>query len=105
MRFKDLDPILHQQLRLQIISLLAGTEKAEFNFLLEETGASKGNLSIQIKKLQEVGYIEVVKGYRNNYPLTECSLTPKGRMAFEIYVDSIENYFRAVNKDSGKKKS
>ena len=60
-RFKELDPILHSQLRLAVISLLVGTEVAEFTYIREQTGATAGNLSIQITKLKEAGYIEVNK--------------------------------------------
>ena len=67
-RFKDLDPILHSQLRLAVMSLLAGTEMAEFTYIREETGSTAGNLSIQITKLKEAGYIDVTKRFRNNYP-------------------------------------
>jgi DNA-binding transcriptional ArsR family regulator len=90
--FKDLDPTLHSQLRLAIISLLMGVESAEFTFLQEKTGATAGNLSIQITKLKEAGYIEVTKKFRNNYPLTLCSITPLGRQKFIDYVSSLKEY-------------
>ncbi|MCB0806456.1 MAG: transcriptional regulator [Bacteroidales bacterium] len=92
--FKDLDPLLHNQLRLSIISLLIGVESAEFNFLLEKTGATRGNLSVQINKLKEASYIDVKKGFRNNYPLTTCKITPVGIDAFEKYVEAISGYLR-----------
>jgi len=92
----ELDPLLHQQLRLQIISLLAGVETAEFNYVLEETGATKGNISVQIKKLQSANYIEVKKSFRNNYPLTTYSLTEKGHAAFEKYITVLETYFNKL---------
>lgn len=90
--FKDLDPILHSQLRLAIMSLLISLESAEFNFLLEKTEATKGNLSVQIGKLKKAGYIEVTKSFRNNYPLTTCKITPKGVDAFKRYVDALKGY-------------
>lgn len=90
--FKELDPLLHSQLRLQIMSLLVSVEEAEFTFLLEETGATKGNLSVQITKLKEAEYIEVKKTFKNNYPLTTCKLTKKGVNAFEEYVAAIKEY-------------
>ena len=90
--FKDLDPLLHSQLRLAIISLLIGVESAEFTFLQEKTGATAGNLSIQITKLKEAGYIEVTKKFRNNYPQTLCSITPLGRQKFVEYVSSLKEY-------------
>ena len=90
--FKDLDPILHSQLRLSIVSILMSVEEANFNFIKEKTQASSGNLSIQIKKLQEAGYIGVVKTFKNNYPNTSLSITKKGMEAFENYVNSLKNY-------------
>ncbi len=90
----DLDPLLHNQLRLSIMSLLIGVEKADFNFLLEKTGASRGNLSIQIKKLKESNYISVEKSFVNNYPKTECSVTKAGIKAFEGYVAGISTYLK-----------
>lgn len=90
--FKELDPLLHNQLRLSIMSLLMNVESAEFSFLLEETKASKGNISVQISKLKDAGYIEVKKTFRKNYPLTTCNITPKGIEAFEKYVQAITGY-------------
>ncbi len=92
MMFKPLDPLLHSQLRLAIMSLLIGLESAEFNFLLQETQASKGNLSIQLKKLEEAKYIRIKKSFRNNYPLTTVSITQRGIKAFEQYVNDIKKY-------------
>ena len=91
-RFKELDPIIHSQLRLAVISLLAGTEMAEFTYIREQTGATAGNLSIQITKLKEAGYIDVTKKFRNNYPQTLCSITPLGRAKFAEYVNSLKDY-------------
>ncbi len=92
--FKELDKHMHQPLRLKIMSLLVSLESAEFNFLLEKTKATKGNLSIQLKKLKEVGYIQIDKQFRNNYPLTTCKITPKGIDAFEAYVEAISGYLK-----------
>lgn len=92
MRFRELDPLLHSQVRLAVISLLMGVESAEFAFLLECTGTTKGNLSFQLTKLKEAGYIEVQKSFRGNYPLTTCRITGTGKKAFEVYVDSISDY-------------
>ena len=94
MMFKDLDPLLHNQLRLSIMSLLISAESAEFKFLLEKTKATRGNLSVQINKLKEAGYIEVKKSFRNNYPLTTCKITKTGIKAFENYVDALTGYFK-----------
>ena len=89
-----LDPLLHSQLRLVIMSLLIGLESAEFNFLLEKTEASKGNLSIQLKKLEKANYVKIKKSFRNNYPLTTVSVTKTGINAFENYVDAIKKYIK-----------
>lgn len=92
--FKDLDSLLHNQLRLSIISLLMNVESAEFNFLLEQTKATRGNVSVQINKLKEAGYIEVIKSFRGNYPLTTCKITKTGLSAFEKYVEAISGYLK-----------
>ncbi len=92
MQFKDLDPLLHQQLRLSVMSLLMSIEEAEFSFLLEKTEATSGNLSIQITKLKEGGYISVTKKFRKNYPLTLCRITPLGRQKFTEYVNALKDY-------------
>jgi DNA-binding transcriptional ArsR family regulator len=92
--FKDLDPLLHNQLRLSIISLLISVVEAEFQFLKEKTGASAGNLSVQVQKLKDAGYIDIEKSFKNNYPLTTCKITRKGIKAFEKYVDALKTYFK-----------
>jgi len=92
--FKDLDPLLHNQLRLSIISLLMNVESAEFNYLLNQTKATRGNVSVQINKLKEAGYIEVTKSFRDNYPLTTCKITKVGLNAFEKYVEAISGYLK-----------
>jgi DNA-binding MarR family transcriptional regulator len=93
-RFKDLDPLLHSQLRLAIMSLLIGNEMAEFTYIREQTGATAGNLSIQITRLREAGYIDVTKRFNNNYPQTQCSITPLGRQKFTEYVNDLKDYLK-----------
>ena len=90
--FNDLDPILHSQLRLAVISLLISVKEAEFLFLKEKTNATAGNLSVQIQKLKEAGYIDVVKQYKENYPQTICKITAAGISAFELYVKNLQTY-------------
>ena len=90
--FSDLDPILHSQLRLSIVSILMTVDEANFNFIKESTKATSGNISIQIKKLRDAGYIEVEKSFKNNYPNTTISITSKGREAFENYVNNLKKY-------------
>jgi len=95
--FKDLDPILHSQLRLAVMSLLIGVKEAEFTFLKEQTNATAGNLSVQIQKLKEAGYIDVIKQFKDNYPQTICKITASGITAFELYVKNLQSYL-SVNK-------
>ena len=92
--FKDLDPILHSQLRLAVVSLLISVKEAEFTFLKEKTGATAGNLSVQIQKLKDAEYIEVQKQFKDNYPQTICRITPKGIDAFELYVKNLQSYLK-----------
>ncbi len=90
--FKDLDPVLHSQLRLAIVSLLMNNQEAEFTTIKERTNATAGNLSVQINKLREAGYIEVVKDFKDNYPHTLCKITSAGKEAFDNYVKSLQSY-------------
>lgn len=90
--FKELDPILHSQLRLAVMSLLISVKEAEFTFLREKTNATAGNLSVQIQKLKDAGYLEVKKNFKNNYPQTVCKITPAGIKAFEEYVKNLQAY-------------
>ena len=92
--FKDLDPILHSQLRLAVMSLLISVKEAEFTFLKEKTAATAGNLSVQIQKLKDAGYIDVTKQFKDNYPQTICKMTPQGIKAFEAYVKSLQDYIK-----------
>jgi DNA-binding transcriptional ArsR family regulator len=96
-RFKELDPVLHSQLRLAVVSLLIGTEAAEFTYIREQTGATAGNLSIQITKLKEAGYIDVEKKFRNNYPQTICRITPLGSRKFAEYVNVLKDYLNPAD--------
>ncbi len=100
--FKDLDPLLHQQLRLSIISLLASVKEAEFTYLKDKTQATAGNISVQINKLADAEYISVTKSFRANYPLTTCKITAKGLTAFENYVKALQDY---LPPSAAKKKS
>ena len=90
--FKDLDPILHSQLRLAVMSLLIGVKEAEFTFIREKTNGTAGNLSVQIQKLKDAGYIDVTKQFKDNYPQTLCKITPSGIKAFEEYVGNLQSY-------------
>ena len=101
--FKELDPILHSQLRLAIVSILMSVKEAEFTFLREQTNSTAGNLSVQINKLKDAGYIDVLKLFRDNYPLTVCKMTDEGKKAFEMYVMSLQGYLTAGNGKKMKK--
>jgi DNA-binding MarR family transcriptional regulator len=92
MAFKDLDPLLHSQLRLAVMSVLLSVESAEFTFLKEKTGSTAGNLSVQLDKLSEAGYISVEKTFKGKKPLTTCRITRKGIKAFEDYVSALKQY-------------
>lgn len=92
--FKELDPILHSQLRLAVMSLLISVKEAEFTFIKEKTNATAGNLSVQVQKLKEAGYIEVIKEFKDNYPNTTCHITPAGIKAFEEYVKALQEYLK-----------
>lgn len=93
--FPKLDPLLHSELRLAIISILAGVEEADFNYLKEQTGASSGNLSVQIDKLAEAGYISIEKGFKGKMPRTTCKITSSGMEAFRSYVKALKKYLVA----------
>ncbi len=90
--YKELDPLLHSQLRLAIMSILIASEEADFVFIREKTGATAGNLSVQIEKLKEAGYITVKKTFRGKMPRTVCRKTPAGTDAFEKYVEALRGY-------------
>lgn len=91
---KPLDPLLHSELRLAIVSILIGVEEADFVYIRTETGATAGNLSVQIDKLQKAEYIEAEKGFRGKMPRTVCRITDKGRKAFADYVDTLRGYLK-----------
>lgn len=90
--FKELNPILHSALRLAVISLLSGVESADFNYLREKSRATAGNLSVQIEKLRQAGYITVEKRFRGKIPQTVCRITDSGRNAMEEYVNALSTY-------------
>jgi len=96
--FKDLNPILHSQLRLAVMSLLISVKEAEFIFIKEKTNSTAGNLSVQIQKLKEAGYIEVTKDFKDNYPNTTCKITKQGIAAFEDYVKALQEYLKVGQK-------
>lgn len=90
--FPPLNPVLHSQLRLAIVSLLVQYHEADFRLLVQKTQATAGNLSVQLGKLRDAGYIEVQKQFRNNYPQTICRILPEGENAFKAYASAISSY-------------
>ena len=90
--FKELNPLLHSELRLGIMSILLSVEEADFVFIREKTGATAGNISVQIEKLSEAGYIEVQKGFAEKRTRTVYNITKKGVDAFEEYVEALKSY-------------
>lgn len=92
--FKELDPLLHSQLRLAVVSILMSVEEADFVFLREKTGSTAGNLSVQIDKLNEAGYIDVNKFIDGKRPRTVCKITQKGIDAFDAYVKALSGYIK-----------
>lgn len=97
--FKELDPLLHSQLRLAIVSLLLSVEEADFVYIKEMTNATAGNVSVQIDKLNEAGYIEVRKFIDGKKPRTVCKITNVGIEAFDKYVKALQGY---INKEGNK---
>lgn len=89
---KELDPLLHSQLRLAVMSILMNVGEADFVYLKEKTDATAGNLSVQLDKLSSAGYISMEKGFVGKKTRTVCRVTEQGRKAFEEYVDTLKEY-------------
>lgn len=89
---KELNPLLHSQLRLAVMSILMNVEEADFVYLREKTESTAGNLSVQLDKLSSAGYISVEKGFVGKKTRTTCQITEEGRKAFEKYVDALKQY-------------
>jgi hypothetical protein len=96
--YKALNPLLHSELRLAAMSLLVSLQEADFNFILEQTKSTAGNLSVQIDKLQKANYIEVIKTYKGKRPQTICKITLGGITAFEEYVEALKDYIGTNSK-------
>lgn len=94
---KPLDPLLHSELRLAIMSILISVESADFVYIRKQTGATAGNLSVQLDKLSKAEYISVDKGFNGKIPRTTCSITNEGRRAFAAYVETIKEYLEPRN--------
>lgn len=81
----NFDRLIHEPSRLAIMAVLFVTQSADFKYLLNATGLSKGNLSAHLRKLEGGGYLTITKGFKGNYPHTTCALTKEGRKAFKAY--------------------
>tara|TARA_B100000614_G_C14552435_1_gene494426 strand:+ start:565 stop:1017 length:453 start_codon:yes stop_codon:yes gene_type:complete len=93
---KNLNKVFLNQIRLEVMSILLTVDNCNFSFLKEKTNASQGNLSIQLKKLKNAGYIKIEKTFQNNYPKTKCRITSRGKKSFEHFFNTLKAY-----KDSG----
>lgn len=92
-----IDRVIHEPARLMIVALLSTVASADFLFLQRETGLSKGNLSVQLSRLEEAGYVQIEKTYRGKIPLTLCQLTKAGRNAFQGYCKQLRHLVEATN--------
>lgn len=82
---QQFDRFIHEPSRMAIMAVLFASENADFKYLLNTTGLTKGNLSAQLRKLEEAGYLTITKGFKGNYPHTTCAITKEGRKAFKDY--------------------
>ncbi len=90
----ELDPLLHSQLRLAVMSILMAVEEADFVYLRQQTESTAGNLSVQLDKLSTAGYISIEKGFQGKKTRTVCRVTERGREAFRNYVETIRKYLK-----------
>ncbi len=97
-KFSSLDPVIHSQIRLAVLSILISVEQADFNYLKKTIGTTDGNLSIHLSKLEEAGYIAIKKSFQGKKPLTTCSITENGKDAFANYLKALEDYIPSAKK-------
>ena len=95
----NLDRLIHEPARLAIVAVLSACESADFKYLLNETGLTKGNLSAQLSKLEEAGYVAITKSFKGKYPHTECALTAEGMRAFKAYWDQYQAFVKQFRRD------
>lgn len=95
---RELDPLLHSQLRLAVVSILMSVDEADFVYLRKETESSAGNLSVQLDKLAEAGYITTQRILDGKKTRTLCRITKKGKKAFENYIEALKDYLDIDNK-------
>jgi DNA-binding HxlR family transcriptional regulator len=92
--YQQLDERIHSRIRLAVMSVLIGVERAEFSFLKQQVNTTDGNLSIHLRKLEEAGYITVKKEFVNRKPLSQYSITRRGRQAFTAYIEQLEKFIK-----------
>lgn len=90
-RLSQIDRVIHEPARLMIVALLASVEEADFQYLYQSTGLTKGNLSVHLSKLEDAGYVKIEKSFRGKYPLTICRLTKEGKAVLDAYRKVIRN--------------
>lgn len=92
----DVDRLIHEPSRSVILAVLSAVQSADFLYLLHETGLTKGNLTVHLSKLEAAGYIKIEKTYRGKLPLTLCSITEQGSIAFEDYRRKLHQFLDQV---------
>jgi len=91
-KLAQLNPIIHSRIRLAVLSILISVKEADFNYLKKTIETTDGNLSVNLSKLEESGYISIKKSFRGKKPLTTCAISQKGKKAFSEYVNALETY-------------
>ncbi len=102
--YQQLDEVIHSRIRLAIMAALLSVDEADFTFLRDTIKTTDGNLSIQLRKLEEAGYVSTVKSFVQRKPVTRSKLTTKGRKAFELYVQKIDEFLRQSGRSDKKTK-
>ena len=100
----NLDPLVHAPVRLGILSILVNVVDADFTTLKELTGATDGNLSTHLAKLERGGLVAVRKTFQGRKPLTTCQITPAGRTALEAHLETLARRIKQTTPDNGRKK-
>lgn len=93
----QLDDLIHSRIRLAVMAVLASVERAEFTFIRDKVNATDGNLSTHLRKLEDSGYVAISKRFAGRKPVTDVSLTDKGREAFDAYIKHLEALLAAAN--------
>lgn len=96
----NLDRLVHEPARLLILSQMYVIEACDFLFMQKQTGLTKGNLSSHLAKLEDAGYVEIVKEFDGKHPRTLLRLTPSGRTAFSRHVGSLRQWINGVTDDN-----